>query len=165
MFFSGILNIFRNVFLFKINWYFFDYFLSLVFRILVETCCLKFLRRNISNCLLTIAYRMTFDLVFCSAAVQNCLKISSFFVLKHRALKTLLRYQRIGELQFKDLLTLFQSKFMKFKARVLRVILRQQYGITIVCFHVTSQTYHPPCWRSKEPTWRLLIRNSRHKTL
>ena len=86
---------------------------------------------NISNCLLTIAYRMTFDLVSCSAAVQNCLKIS-FFVLKHRALKTLLRYERIGELQYKDyLLTLFQSKFMKFKARVLRVIVRQQYRITI----------------------------------
>ena len=87
---------------------------------------------SISNCLLTIAYRMTFDLVSSSAAVQNCLKIGSFFVLKHRALKTLLRYQRIGELQYKDyLLTLFQSKFMKFKARVLRVIVRQQYGITI----------------------------------
>ena len=86
----------------------------------------------ISNCLLTIAYRMTFDLVSSSAAVQNCLKIGSFFVLKHRALKTLLRYQRIGELQYKDyLLTLFQTKFVKFKARVLRVIVRQQYEITI----------------------------------
>ena len=75
---------------------------------------------------------MTFDLVSSSAAVQNCLKIGSFFVLKHRALKTLLRYQRIGELQHKDyILTLFQSKFMKFKARVWRVIVRQQYGITI----------------------------------
>ena len=86
----------------------------------------------ISNCLLTIAYRMTFDLVSSSAAVQNCLKIGSFFVLKHRALKTLLRYQRIGKLQYKGyLLTLFQSKFVKFKARVLRVIVRQQYEITI----------------------------------
>ena len=77
---------------------------------------------------------MTFDLVSCSAAVQNCLKIGSFFVLKRRALKTLLRYLRIGELQYKDyLLTLFQSKFMKFKARVLRVIVRQQYGIKEIC--------------------------------
>ena len=83
---------------------------------------------------------MTFDLVSSSIAVQNYLKICSFFVLKHRALKTLLRYQRIGELQYKEyLLTLIQSKFRQFKARVLRVIIRQQHGITIRNFRYKAE--------------------------
>ena len=30
---------------------------------------------------------------------------------------------------------------------------------------VTDKSYRPPCWRSKEPTWRPLMRNSRHETV